>query len=734
LALKRNHDHMKKETALTHKFHRWFSGIILAIHTSSKSGLTVQWLLFLTGLMMWIGIQGALMVGPLWTRALPPEVDDSLTYVLKSKQMEECFYQNCPALIDLTRQLHRGSASPQINSERWLASSRIFPVYHPLLSVIMVGLNKLGFDWITTYKVIWSVGPVFLGLAFAYFLAALWGLPVAGLALALLAFKVFPHTGLHRIVPSNLAMGMAMIIWGHILFRKKSALWIMGLGSLLMIAMHPIGLIYTLMALCLALLVSGHRPQIKGWIPIMLTLLIMGIAFISFTGQGGFKILGFQIFPKGGNPFIMMGLGAVENAIAVMADITRLQAGLLGSVPLFFGALALGIWAAPPERRSGVVKMFLIYVLFLFGFLFYMSSHPGDVIFRMWIPFVVLLFGAIGQAIWYVLQQTWRLLISRLKNTDKSRTLSIQEIWPVLVLAVLVGYSFQMAVRGTEQIIATTAYMKNRQPLMFVASQPELLLSKAKPGDRVLYTSMMAMPYYFIHGAMRLGAVYYHPVMKEYDPIRKWLSRPDLRFAVAYNPTVYHPSFEGLPENQQCYTSPAFHFSPLNAGRIHGPISREGKVPANHFRWIEVAAQETDVSQYISIWVNNPGHSAKIKIIPVEAEEKPDIRKHVEANIPPHWSGRIRLDLGSPSRAKHFKILLPQRKPGLLIGGVVFGNDPLHWPWAQRADLTFMPRNGLFGPMTLSFDPADILPAPLNKMKISVLDDNGSTVLFQINR
>ncbi len=41
-----------------------------------------------------------------------------------------------------------------------------------------------------------------------------------------------------------------------------------------------------------------------------------------------------------------------------------------------------------------------------------------------------------------------------------------------------------------------------------------MLLSQAKPGDRVLYTSIISMPYYFIQGAMQLGAMYYNPALK----------------------------------------------------------------------------------------------------------------------------------------------------------------------------------------------------------------------------
>jgi hypothetical protein len=67
---------------------------------------------------------------------------------------------------------------------------------------------------------------------------------------------------------------------------------------------------------------------------------------------------------------------------------------------------------------------------------------------------------------------------------------------------------------GFEQIIAIRNHMENRQALDFEADQPNILLSQAEPEDQVLYSSTMIMAYYFIRGAMQLGAVYYHPELK----------------------------------------------------------------------------------------------------------------------------------------------------------------------------------------------------------------------------
>ena len=85
-----------------------------------------------------------------------------------------------------------------------------------------------------------------------------------------------------------------------------------------------------------------------------------------------------------------------------------------------------------------------------------------------------------------------------------------------------------------------------------------------------------------------------------------------------------------------------------------------------------------------------------------------------------------------PPGVKRLRILLPGGAPRYQIQGIIFGEDRLLWPWSQKANLTLMPREQLPA-ITVSFDPADILPAPLNTRAVRVLDDQGSSVLFQLN-
>jgi hypothetical protein len=583
------------------------------------------------------------------------------------------------------------------------------------------------------YKLVWTLGPLFFGLAFAYLLTVLWGQAPAGIALWLLAFKVFPDTGLHHVVPSNLAMAIAVMVWARVISRKGKAIWSLIIGTLLLITMHPVGRIYAVMAVALALSLVGFQEIRRAWLPAISVLLVLLACIVFLNAVGGLGFVRLHILPRGDAPLMKMFYGAGVSVYAFLGDILRLQGGLFGSFPLFCGALALGLLTGESGQRTAAVKTLAIYGLFLVAALFYVSNHPADLLFRMWIPFLVILFGAVGQAFWYTARRTWRLLVAQ-RTGGEGTARGILEKWPVVVLAVLLGYALHMMITGGEQIIATGAHTENRQPLAFYPGQVDRLLSRARPGDRVLYTSMIIMPYYFIHGAMDLGAIYYHPSMGGTRTANEWLGRSDIRFAVVYNPTVYHPSFEGTSENKWWVTSPLFYFSPLFRERKYGPIAREGLIHASHFKWIELKVGTGVAPGSLRAFIRNPGRRSSLDLVPLDRYGRPVSKLRVRKAIEARFEGWVKINLARMASYSRFRILLPTDDPSFALGGLVFGKTSLRWPWAQKADLTFLPRDGGQDPITVSFDAAKILPSPFNKMQIRVLDDHGSSVLFQMGQ
>ncbi len=284
-----------------------------------------------------------------------------------------------------------------------------------------------------------------------------------------------------------------------------------------------------------------------------------------------------------------------------------------------------------------------------------------------------------------------------------------------------------------------------------------MVLSAARPGDRVLYLSMLIMPYYLIDGCLKVGAVYYNDVMKDEDNTRKWLSRPDLRFAVAYNPLVYHPSFEGLHERRWGISAANFRFSEWNDPRIYGPVLHEDAIPMGDYKWIEIEPVAGAFPHRLIVTVDNPVAQTRLRLIgldesgePIpglettrqidgterdrienEDEGKPEVKTWMFGKS--HKFARIEMDLQPfAGRTRRLRLVFSGWKSTAGLAGLSFDDSPLNWPWDQKARLTLMHRKWEVGKMTFSFDPARILPDPVNRREIKVLSDCGGSVLFQI--
>ncbi|MCE5333058.1 MAG: hypothetical protein LLG06_00555 [Desulfobacteraceae bacterium] len=689
-------------------------------------------LLFLAGIGLFLAVQGFLIVTPLRECAFFPKADDSLTYVLKTAQMEGCLLQDCPAYLELREQLNAPSQTPEAAHQRALAGSKLFPVYHPLFSLVLLAISKLGGDLISAYRLVWYLGPLLFAASFACLLAVLFGRGVAGIALALLAFKVFPDTGLHHIVPSNVTMALAGLVWARIIAQRGDAPWTLGIGSLLLCTMHLVGVIYSAMALALALLLAGTGRRRKilpgigfGCLVVALVLFLPHFIRVLPTGAPSF-------LPPGTNPILHILTGAARSLVQVVVEARRLMDGLFGWLPVFCGAVTFGFLSLPRERSGPVAKFLGLYAVALFGLLFYVSSHPADVLLRVWIPFVVVLFGLVGQTLLEAARRTrqW-MLHHRGEPREGSSGDAVIRFWPPVVLAVLLGYAFNMSVLGAEQVLAYKEHQRVRQPLDLNPEQPRLLLERAAPGDGVLYTSFTVMPFYLIHGAMGLGAVYYHPALRDDELGKKWLARPGLRFAATYNPLVFHPSFIGVDEHRWWITSPDFHASPLSTPRKWGPLAREGKLAAAEFHSIEVDAGEVHLPGLLRVLIDNPGRKSEFIVSGVRGRDSHSSGTRVE--VPAGWSGWMEIASESSGERTGIRLVFPDGGSRMLLGGIAFGRGGLLWPWAAGAKMHFMPKSAWGERISVSFDPADLIPEPLNRRQVTVLDDRGSSVLVQID-
>jgi len=692
-------------------------------------------LLFMAGFVVFLAAQGYMLIAPLSNWTLLPEIDDTLTYVLKTQQMKECFSQTCPALVDLRQQLHVVLPNPEAARQQALASSRVFPVYHPLFSVLLLSLSGLGMSLMESYRFLWCLAPGIFGLAFAYFLNTLVGPGPAGVALLLLAFKVFPDTGLHHLVPSNFTMALALLLFGRLIACQGRAPWSLVLGSLVLMAMHLIGVIYAGMAALLSIFLVEKEERRQVVLPVVAVAVGIGTLFLVYKlirSTVGVMFAFPSLFPTGNQAFRYWIRGVAANLAQVVIENIRVAEGLWGMAPFFWGALTVGLVTLSPKRRQIILKITLIYLLALGGVLFYVSSHPADYLFRLWIPLVVILFGLVGQGVCAVMGWAgvwWSQYREALWGQEFK---GLQQFWPLALIAVTLGYLGDMVVKGAEQVIAMGQYLREREPLALFPSQPELLLSEARPGDRVLYTSIIAMDYYLIHGALKLGAVYYHPAFKGSFIETDWLRRPGLRFVVAYQPTVFHPSFVGVDENNWWITRPDFRYSYLSRPRRYGPAAREGKIPVALYRELTVKLKNEDRPQTLRINLENQGGPGIVQVIPLDPLGQPREEGRQEIKIRKGWSGWLTVDLRPLTPWSALMLKFPGDRDRYQVAGLAFDQDPHLWPWNRKARLTFHPRDGGSPAFTVSFDPKDLLPEALKSRPVTVLDDQGSSVLLML--
>ena len=716
---------------------------------SRRNGL-LSWAVLVVGISLWFFAQGYLVLMPVFTRAMLPEPDDTLPYVLRTARLEECFSSNCPAIADLREQLSPPSPDYKVGVYRaWAANA--FGTHHPVFSLVLLGLERLGMDLVTAYKVICVAGVLLFGFGFAYFLTALFGIPAAGITMMFLALKVFPDTGLNFVVPSNLTMGLWLFVLGRVINRRGRAPWSLGLGTVIMAGIHPIGLLYGMIGATVALSLSGFSLKQRFWLaPFMV---VIGVVILGTLGPA--RLYNLPKYLDIGSPAALLQQGLATLAL-VGSTLNNLKDALFGSIPIFFAAMAWGYLTLESERRTIVKKTFVMYSIFCVLVAFYPLRQPGDTLFRMAIPHVVILFGLCGHGLWYALS---RLRALGWRCSEGEGRIRLEACWPVLVVALLAGWWGQMAFAGVEQVLLTAEYYRNRQPLKICDSQPRTLLSLAQPGDRALYLSMIIMPYYLINGCMKVGAVYYHDVLKETEEAKKWLSRPDIRFAVTYNPLVSHPSFSGLHERRWGISAPVFHYSQWNDPRVYGPVLQEDAIPMTEYQWIEIEPTAGPFPRRLRLVWNNPDTECHLRVIPVGelGELLTDLEMtktipgrvvdRIKAEHEGTWNRHDRLfgtsrrltamdiDL-EPflGRARGLRLVLSDWKPAARLAGISFDDSPHHWPWDQKARITLMNRKCEVGKLVFSFDPALMLPAPVNRREIKVINDCGGSVLFQIGQ
>jgi hypothetical protein len=669
----------------------------------------IQWgkrLLFTTGILLFTCTQLTMVVLPIKSRTAPVETDDAYSYILKAAEMQECFLQNCPALNDLRQQLTAPTKKQSIAWLRYREYWRAFPVYHPFHSLIMTGLHLTGLPWETSYNFIEVAGSLLISLAISYWLYRLFGAGPAGIALLLLTFTVFPNQGLHYIVPSNLALGVAILTWGILLRQSPGFHWVVIGSTLVLAGMHPIGRLYALLSVFLFILLNAKQMKRIDWLAVGLSVLIVGITFLlPLIVTRPELSLHTDPPPAGWTVWTGYYNNIVQAAALTTAWFNSYGGMLTAALLIFVGLLSL----SPFKQRIPVMTMAMLLGGLLFvSLLQTFPRYPAEMFGRTWISFAIFLTGLIAHGIWRwaaaFLQWIHQLLQKGVQDFRDERWILSNAGWACVFLLlgsiVLVRSTVNHVIEGRHALQGALTDMLEIQNLHLVIEQPSLLL-KAGCED-VLYMAEVPMNMYLSHGALECGAVYYPGLAGTPDEIHWIQDNQNLGHVVTWNPTIEGTTTKGG--------------NPL--------VIKTGD-------YLEFYFPEHWASQHIYMYLENFGDDSRLDIVPLklDADGKPFER----LSIPAKWSGWQAIDLQAEELAGGFRLEADRAPNGVFLRGIKLDPDArLNWPWDQGVTLVHQRFDPDIPATEISFVTADLVP--YSNWSLTVVDDQGDTVLIKVNR
>lgn len=633
------------------------SATIPAARTRPRQETRWGAILFVFGLMLYGVLQLGVVGLPILTRQTPPGVPDVYTYISKSEQMRSCPLQRCAALTDLRAQLTAPASNAAMTWQRAREYHRVLYIYHPLFSVMLVGLKALGVSWERGFNMLSLLGWLAITVGVAWFLVELWGMAAAGLALFLLAVMVFPgFHGIHWIVPGNFALGIGFLSWALMLRGGRTARLLLAPLVFALFWLHPVGRIYAVVTLLiytarLLHAAATNRRTRADWMALGIGLVVMALS-LALPELVSHPELSFVKHTPPAHWTWWDGLTGNFSRAWWAAGGWAQRYGGGGAVILLVG---LGFASAPRARWFNIATCAVLFLGLTGASLIYvLPRYPAEVFERVWIPLVILVTGAIATAIcaWVRTSLAWKRHgvpggLPRWRDWlagsfAHGRRFAWHGFVGVLMLYAVVANS----AIGVPALWKKAEYMTGWERLFLDLGQPKLVLSRLRPGERVLFTQALPLYVYLTYGGLDRGAVYY-PAVTGTPLARKWLAASrNIRYAITLD-----PMFVG-------------RFLMVKDARV------EIRSPTPRF-WANAR-----------INVDNPGQAMSLS---VAAGDGPA----ATIAVPATFSGW--LPLGLPPGTRTTMVTIAREQPGRIVeirGFRLDRSSRLYWPWEQGLTFT----------------------------------------------
>ncbi|NDJ55328.1 MAG: hypothetical protein GYB68_19835, partial [Chloroflexi bacterium] len=549
---------------------------------------------------------------------------------------------------------------------------RMLVFYNPLHAAAITAARQITTGWVDAYTLVSGLGLVVISAGVVALLMAIWGPGPTGLTLLLLTGFIFPNQGLHYAVPGNITLGLAMLLWGHLLFRRQINPWIMLLVSTTLVLTHTVGRIYMLVALALVWLMAQRPLKAETWwtlvagtAPILgLTLLAQLLPWPELT-----------VLPQPIPPDWTFSSHVTDNLSATLSTVSTAVRSF-GSLVMILPLSMIGFLTMAGEPRRRFIFMFgmLGGPLLLTPFYTGLSTYPGVLFARLWIVPVLLVVGLMARGLWQVIASipAW---VKEPRQTLRWAGMN-SPAWVALIagLGLIIGISAARVDQASTTLQPIPAMGRSIDDSRIDLTQVDLITQDNDRCQRILYDDELVLYAFLINGADDCGAVLNDMVMGSAEQ-DDWINA-DLTTLVTR--------------------------SPLR--RLEGEYQGDLEIRPD----LPIRIEQSEAGP-LGLALRNTGPAVDLNIEDGTGERSTLM---IEAS----WSGNVELDLPPP-------LQISVTGPLWLVGLASQPDAALRWPWASSITLTQDGRTVYFNPA--EFDIQSNLPCH----RIDVLADDGSTLV-----
>ncbi len=477
---------------------------------------------FISSAIVFFLVQFDLVLRPIILRELPVELDDSLVYILKSVQLNECFFQDCIGLISINEQFEFLRNSGDYSDVNFRQERMFFHVYHPIFSALLSGIRLTGLTWEVSFNAFRLLANASVLFSIIFWCFVFFGRLTGGFLLLLASILIFPEQGIHLMAPSNLSVGLGFFLLAYIARFQKSADWMIFLCSLIFIGFHQIFSIVLLMAWSFFFALYFKNCSFRNYFLCIFSLLcavIYNLIQAHVTEPSFF--ISYPDYLESNVEFFGGVLSNLSSALSVSSSWFSVIFG--DFVPLFFILSIFGILKYSKYKKIQVTFILVYFMVCCVSLLYVHPPAPGLLFQRLFMYFGMFSLGLFFQ-----------ILVPILENF-----ISFKKRWRSVVMVFVAISSGSVIVFGATRHNAEVQSRISRHNLSLDQLQVEFLVASADPSDRVLYTRNRfytgldeVAPLYYLSN----GASMFHSHLEFLQPLAADLNKYD--YVVTWNPLI----------------------------------------------------------------------------------------------------------------------------------------------------------------------------------------------------